>query len=736
MSTADARSAAHSGEPQPGPAPTGEQHSNQLLPDQLQSEQPPSEQPLSDQPFSDQPFSEQPSDPDQAGPARAGSPGAGQLPCGLAKPHPRRQEPAQEGQPQPGPPLQDRPQLGYAAAESSRRLVALGFSAASIGVLQQLQQSGLVQTIRWPAALEPDRSSGADQASGARQAAASQVGETAAAWLARHWGEASAVLAVGACGLMTRLIAPLLDHKDSDPAVLVIDPLGRTVIPLLGGHAGGGDRLCHEVAALLGAQAVLTGSSSAQARLCLDDFGQTWGWRRGRGEWTLLMQQLAADRRPVVLQEAGLELWRQLPAAAALQDLPDGSARLVISHRQGDGCRWHPPCLWLGIGCERNSDLSLLERLVDDSLARHQLAPEAVAGLASIDRKGDEPALLALAERRRWPLRLFQASELATVAVPHPSERVQREMGTASVAEAAALLAAGSGGRPAAAGDALLLPKTIGRALGGERGAATLAIARAARQWAPQRGALHLVGSGPGRLDLLSAEVRQVLARATVWVGYGLYLDLLEPLRRADQLRRDGRLTQERERCAEALALAQAGLSVALISSGDSGIYGMAGLALELWLQQAPQDRPRFRVHPGLSALQLAAARAGAPLMHDFCTISLSDRLTPWEVIEQRLRAAASGDFVVALYNPRSQGRDWQLGRARELLLEQRPATTPVALARQLGRSGEQVSLHSLGDLPLQQVDMLTLVLIGNSSSYLRDGRMVTPRGYPGAELT
>ena len=122
--------------------------------------------------------------------------------------------------------------------------------------------------------------------------------------------------------------------------------------------------------------------------------------------------------------------------------------------------------------------------------------------------------------------------------------------------------------------------------------------------------------------------------------------------------------------------------------------------------------------------------------MHDFCTISLSDRLTPWGVIEKRLQAAAAGDFVVALYNPRSLGRDWQLARARELLLEGRPASTPVALARQLGRADEAVSLHSLGELPVEQVDMLTLVLIGNSTSYIKDGRMVTPRGYPGAELS
>jgi len=166
----------------------------------------------------------------------------------------------------------------------------------------------------------------------------------------------------------------------------------------------------------------------------------------------------------------------------------------------------------------------------------------------------------------------------------------------------------------------------------------------------------------------------------------------------------------------------------------------MANFLPRVWMvfpRAAPAgDRPGFSVHPGLSALQLAAARAGAPLMHDFCTVSLSDRLTPWPVIERRLQAAAAGDFVVALYNPRSQGRDWQLGRAQEILLNERPAQTPVVLARQLGRAEENVSLHTLAALPIEQVDMLTLVLIGNSSSRVEGGRMVTPRGYPGAELS
>jgi len=580
---------------------------------------------------------------------------------------------------------------------------ALGFSAAAEPLLAQLEAAGVVD-----GCVESGR-------------------------LEECWPKAEAFVLVAACGLVVRRIAPLLQGKNLDPAVVVLDPQGRFAVPLLGAHRAGGEALCQRLAAVLGSQVVATGSSSGRGQLALDSFGLRWGWRPdSTGDWTALMQYAARSSDPLpVLQEAGSRRWRQLEAADQLVDWEPGSGeqpQLIVSARRGGDCRWHPPCLWLGIGCERHTSLALLERLVDVQLQAAGLASEAVAGLASINRKADEPALLELAQQRQWPLRWFSAAALNAVAVPTPSAVVAAEMGTTSVAEAAALLAAGLDAR-------LVLTKQVEHRQGTERGAATLAIAQASEQWAPSKGKLHLVGSGPGQLDLLTPDARRALAEASVWVGYGLYLDLLEPLRRPDQLRCDGQLTQERARCQLALDLANQGLTVALVSSGDSGIYAMAGLALELWLAQPADGRPAFAVHPGISALQLAAARAGAPLMHDFCTISLSDRLTPWPLIEQRLRAAASGDFVVALYNPRSQGRDWQLERARELLLEGRPPSTPVVLARQLGRAEEQVSIHTLAELPVEQVDMLTLVLVGNSTSRSADGWVVTPRGYPGAEL-
>jgi cobalt-precorrin 5A hydrolase / precorrin-3B C17-methyltransferase len=597
-------------------------------------------------------------------------------------------------------------------------------SPASVPLLRQLLATGLIERLALPPHGEHW-----------------QAGELTTL-LEQEWPRSRAFVAVGACGAITRLIAPLLAGKPQDPAVVVLDPAGRYAVPLLGGHQAGGEALARAIAASLGGNAVCTGASAQAGHLALDSFAVPWGWRRGAGPWDALMKTAQRGEPIALVHQQGNPQWQELEGLQTLVGSPADpnphpatdtttaqlTAQLVVSVEQGSGCRWHPPALWLGLGCERGTSLSLLERAVSRTLAAAQLAPESVAGLASATRKADEPALLALAERHGWPLRCFSSEELAAVPVPNPSAVVAAELGTASVAEAAALLAAGPASR-------LRLEKRIERPQAEEQGAATIAVGCAAQQWAPQRGQLHLVGSGPGSLELLTPDARRALAESGVWVGYGLYLDLLEPLRRPDQLRRDGQLTQERERCREALALACQGMTVALVSSGESGIYGMAGLALEEWLMLAEGDRPGFSVHPGISALQLAAARAGAPLMHDFCTISLSDRLTPWDVIEQRLQAAAAGDFVVALYNPRSRGRDWQLGRALELLLTGRSAQTPVVLARQLGRPEEAVSLHTLGALPIEQVDMLTLVLVGNSSTRMEAGRVVTPRGYPGAEL-
>jgi cobalt-precorrin 5A hydrolase/precorrin-3B C17-methyltransferase len=239
-------------------------------------------------------------------------------------------------------------------------------------------------------------------------------------------------------------------------------------------------------------------------------------------------------------------------------------------------------------------------------------------------------------------------------------------------------------------------------------------------------GGLLLIGIGPGELGQMTVAAQTALSSAEIVIGYRVYIELVRPLLRPDQEVIVSPIGREMERARQAVELAAAGRRVALISSGDIGIYAMASPVFEV----LDQHQLEVELFPGISAVQAAAARLGAPLGHDFCTISLSDLLTPWPIIERRLQAAAWGDFVIAFYNPRSQKRDWQLQQAIEILLSYRQATTPVAISRNVTRPDEQITVTTLAELDPTQVDMFTLVLIGNSQSYIKDNRIITPRGY------
>jgi len=241
---------------------------------------------------------------------------------------------------------------------------------------------------------------------------------------------------------------------------------------------------------------------------------------------------------------------------------------------------------------------------------------------------------------------------------------------------------------------------------------------------------LTLLSIGPGALDQMTLAAQSALKNAETVIGYSVYIDLVQPLLAEEQEIIAMPMGSEMERARHAIKLAQT-RRVALISSGDIGIYAMAAPVFEA-LQGMGWNgtQPQVEVLPGISAFQAAAARLGAPVNHDFCAISLSDLLTPWEVIEKRLQAAAWGDFVVAIYNPRSKGRDWQLGRALEILLTERPPDTPAAILRNVTRADEQVHLTTLGALNPTDVDMFSLVMVGSSQSYTLGVYMATPRGY------
>ncbi len=247
-----------------------------------------------------------------------------------------------------------------------------------------------------------------------------------------------------------------------------------------------------------------------------------------------------------------------------------------------------------------------------------------------------------------------------------------------------------------------------------------------------KNGKIHLVGLGPGDAQYLVPAASKALADSDVIVGFRAYIQQIEGLIAGKEVV-SMELGQELERAAAAVDSAYAGKTVAVVSSGDAGIYGMAGPVFRVLTDRDwdGQD-PAVETVPGVSAMQAAAAVLGSPLMQDFCAISLSDLLTPWEKIRGRLEAAGQGDFVVALYNPRSQRRQSQLLEAREILLKHRPGDTPVGIVGDAFRPGQRVKITSLQDLEKEagSVDMVTIVVIGNSTTYLHAGKIITPRGY------
>jgi precorrin-3B C17-methyltransferase len=246
---------------------------------------------------------------------------------------------------------------------------------------------------------------------------------------------------------------------------------------------------------------------------------------------------------------------------------------------------------------------------------------------------------------------------------------------------------------------------------------------------------LYVVGIGPGGMDYMCGRAIEVLKSVEVVAGYTTYIDLIRPLIAGKDVIRTG-MMKEVDRVADAIDAALSGKTCALVSSGDPGIYAMAGLVFDMCrerdvaLSEAGGTGLFVEVVPGIPALAAGAALLGAPLTHDFAAVSLSDLLTPWETIEKRIEAAAAADFVLAIYNPRSKKRDWQLGRAAEILLKHRSPETPVGVVTAAMRAEQSVAITTLGAFDPASADMQTTVFIGNSNTFRYGGRMVTPRGY------
>jgi len=537
------------------------------------------------------------------------------------------------------------------------------------------------------------------------------------------------IVAVMASGAVIRILAPLLAAKADEPAVIAVAEDGHATVPLLGGHHGA-NTLAQEIAFALGGMAAVTTAGDLRFGVALDAPPEGFALANP-GNAKAVMAELLAGADAVLDGEAAWLSESGLPLAG------NGKVTLTVSEHvkapRALELVYHPQTLALGIGCERGCDPQEAWTLAQETLAEAGLAEDAVGVVCSLDLKADEAAVHFVARQLGVAARVFDAKtlEAETPRLANPSDVVFAEVGCHGVAEGAALAAAGPDG-------VLLVEKH-------KTARATCAVARASAPFTAAklpgraRGTLSVVGIGPGSDGWRSPEVSRMVTASTDLVGYLLYLDLLGPLA-SGRKRHDFDLGKEEDRVRHAMELAGEGRDVALVCSGDAGIYAMATLVFELIDKGGVSDaatRIAIQVSPGISALQAAAARAGAPLGHDFCTISLSDLLTPWEDIQRRVKAAGEGDFVIAFYNPVSKKRRTQLAWARDELLTHRPAEAPVILATNLGREGEQVRIVPLGELNVDDVDMLTVVVVGSSDSRTvetGDGKrwVYTPRGYSG----
>lgn len=536
----------------------------------------------------------------------------------------------------------------------------------------------------------------------------------AGATVRARWREVDAFVLVLATGAAVRIIAPLLQDKSTDPAVVCVDEAGRFAVALCGGHrsdrvngatdGAGANMLARQVASLVGAEPVVTTATDATGTCPLDALPGFLAAGDVAGVTAAIL-----DGRPPALDNAvSWPLPSTLPVGA-------GPERLIVTDRVVENGRGvavlRPPTLVAGIGTSTGAPPEEVAALLDMTLAEAGLDAACVAEVATIDRRAAEPAIHALGR----PLRLFPAETLRNVSVPTPSFTVQSAVGTPSVAEAAALLAAGPGA------ELVVTKRTSAHA--------ALAVARRQRP----RGYLAVVGLGPGDPRHRTPAADTAVRHCDIVIGYSPYVDqcadLIGP--HHDVVRSP--IGSEEDRARRAVDEARVGRQVALVCSGDAGVYAMASVALELAAASDGAALPfDLEVVPGITAATSAAAALGAPLGHDHAAISLSDLLTPWATIESRLHGVAAADLVVSLYNPRSRGRPWQLDAARRILLGHRAPSTPVGVATDLSRGGERVRLTTLAELDPEEVGMTTCVVVGSSATRVANGRMVTPRGYRG----
>ncbi|MCU1751488.1 precorrin-3B C(17)-methyltransferase [Pseudomonas sp. 6D_7.1_Bac1] len=500
------------------------------------------------------------------------------------------------------------------------------------------------------------------------------------------------IIALCAAGIVIRTLAPLLLEKGAEPPVLAVAEDGSAVVPLLGG-LGGVNVLAREIADGLGVAAAITTSGELRFGTCL--LNPPSGYALGDLELgkRFVSDLLAGER----VRIEGAAPW--LDQAQLPQD-PQAHLAIHIGSAEREPAANELLIYPQNVLVAVSADVADLPITIRDALHQAKIAVQSVACLLASDQQMASPVLREAALELGVPLRF--AADADSVG-----ELVRNAFGQPVSIRA-------DNGIAIAVADQPLDPLLIGR----------------------PRGRLAVIGLGPGAAELMVPAVKVELARANDVLGYETYIRMAGPFR-ADQVLHCTDNREEMQRARHAFELAAQGRSVVVVSSGDPGVFAMAAAVLEALHESSDSSwhSVDLEILPGVSASLATAAQAGAPLGHDFCVMSLSDNLKPWTIIEKRLDLAAQADLALALYNPISRSRPWQLGRALEIVGQHRTAETPVVLGRDIGRPGQTLRVTTLGALTPEQVDMRTMVLIGSSTTCVfpraEGGEWVyTPRWY------
>ncbi|RMM83638.1 CbiG protein/precorrin-3B C17-methyltransferase [Pseudomonas coronafaciens pv. striafaciens] len=480
------------------------------------------------------------------------------------------------------------------------------------------------------------------------------------------------IIALCAAGIVIRTLAPLLLEKGAEPPVLAVAEDGSAVVPLLGG-LGGVNVMARSIASALGIEPAITTSGELRFGTCL--LNPPSGYALGDLE---LGKRFVSD----LLSGEHVRIEGEAPWLAQAQLPEDPQAERTI--HVGSAVR-----------APSSNELLIYPRsvLVSVSAVTHELAAQVRTALRDANIAEQSLACLLASEDQMASALLHQAAEALGVPLRFERAGSASEMATGAVPQRLALLGMGDGIAIAVAAQPLDV-QSIGRG----------------------RGRLAVIGLGPGAADLMVPAVKAELARANDVLGYETYVRMAGPFR-ADQVLHCTDNREEMLRARHAFELAAQGRSVVVVSSGDPGVFAMASAVLEALHES---DDPHWHsveleILPGVSASLATAAQAGAPLGHDFCVLSLSDNLKPWEIIEKRLDLACQADLALAFYNPISRSRPWQLGKALEIVRQHRSPQTPVTLGRDVGRPGQTLRVITLDELTPEQVDMRTMVLIGSS---------------------